>query len=226
MTWVKTDDNAPNHPKFARAGVEAYGWWHAALCYCNRYLTDGFIATKDLEHVFPGVTGARLKRLLTLLVTQGSAERTPRGIVIHDYLDYQPSRAKVLEERRVKAESGRLGGLKSGESRSSTKQPASDPRTTVLQHDRSKPEAPREPPTRPVPPIPTHLPLPPTDEPRPLAHATDSDRTPSRDPNGCQPHGVLGCLECSPVATRYQRPSSDDELWAKLHDKLAPRPAP
>jgi len=178
MTWVKTDDNAPNHPKFVRSGPEAYGWWHAALCYCNRYLTDGVIATKDLPHVYPGVTGARLKRIVTALVTQGSADRSPNGLVIHDYLDYQPSRARVLEERRAKAEAGKVGGLRSGESRGYGKQPASpdqstllQDRSTVLQYDRSKREAPREPP-------PTYLPnppIPPTDDASTVAHATGSN---------------------------------------------------
>ena len=41
MAWVRTDDNTPNHPKIYRAGLAAFGFFQAGLCYCTRNLTDG-----------------------------------------------------------------------------------------------------------------------------------------------------------------------------------------
>src|SRR5262245_32252920 len=99
MAWVRLDDSCSHHPKLRRAGLEAYGWWAAALCYCNRYLTDGFIAKKDLEHVWPGLHPTRLQAIIDRLTAQRSLESTPDGVRVHDYLDYQPSRDTALRQR-------------------------------------------------------------------------------------------------------------------------------
>src|SRR5688572_5876508 len=103
MSWVKTDDGAPLHPKFFRAGVAAYGWWHAALSYSARLLTDGFIPASDIELVFPGTRPDDVKVYIEALVREGSlAIAGPRkgghgrqkrgaGYLIHGYHDYQPT---------------------------------------------------------------------------------------------------------------------------------------
>jgi hypothetical protein len=43
VTWVRLDDEFPAHPKLAEVGPLGLAMQVAALCYCNRYLTDGFI---------------------------------------------------------------------------------------------------------------------------------------------------------------------------------------
>jgi len=186
MTWVRTDDGSPNHPKFARAGVEAFGWWVAAKCYCNRLLTDGLIPTKDLPHVFPGVQGEQLERIIRALVKQSSAIKTRSGLRLHDYLEYQPSREQVMKIRQAKAESGRLGGLRSGETRSLAKHLASEESkqtgSTLLHHGRSKREAPREAPSHPIPSHPNIDPIP-SQEAGPVAHATNGIEHRARQAN-------------------------------------------
>ena len=168
MTWVRTDDNAPNHPKFARAGLEAYGWWHAAVCYCNRYLTDGFIATKDLPHVWPGLHRNKIQRILAQLLAQTCLEPHPDGVVIHDFLHYQPSRSDVARLKAMKAEAGRRGGLKSWELRAPSQH-------TAEAQTRAPAEAlaqvPAEPPSHP---IPTNQPSHPIPRPPDVALATGS----------------------------------------------------
>lgn len=136
MPWVKTDENAPNHPKLFRAGLMAYGFWHAALSYCNRYLTDGFIPARDARLVFPAATEPEVIDAVDALVREGLLERREKerveGWWIHDYLDYQPSRRDVIARRRIKSAAGRQGGAVSAQRR---KHNASTMTTTNGHHD-------------------------------------------------------------------------------------------
>ncbi len=117
MAWVRTDDNAPNHPKFFRAGVAAAGFWWGGLCYANRNLTDGFIPASDLKLVYPGVAMKQAIALAGRLVEVGLWERRDDGWQIHDYHDYQSSAADVLAARQLRAVAGKVGGHRSGEAR-------------------------------------------------------------------------------------------------------------
>ena len=137
MTWVRTDDSAPLHPKFFHAGVAAFGWWEGALAYCNRLLTDGFIPEIDVDLVFPGTAHETALGLIDALIRAGllhlveggqapacrcrRARVSVRGYVLHDYRDYQPTRSKILSERahlaRVRSAAVRQGGVRSGQAR-------------------------------------------------------------------------------------------------------------
>lgn len=113
MAWVRTDDNAPNHPKFFRAGVAAFGFDLAGVCYCNRNLTDGFIPLSDLPLVFPGLTMRAAIGLATKLVEVGRWQKDDErnGYAIHDYLHYQPARDRVVADRAVSRAGKVAGGL-------------------------------------------------------------------------------------------------------------------
>lgn len=101
MTWVRLDDQFPEHPKVLRVGPEA-AWLHvSALCYCARQLTDGFVPAPALGRLAdvknPTALAARLvEEGLWLLATDGWH--------INDYLAYNPSREKVQEQRKATAE--------------------------------------------------------------------------------------------------------------------------
>ena len=108
MTWIKLDQGFPEHPKVIDAGPLA-AWLHVrALGYCNRNLTDGAISHAIARELAPGKRGQALVRRL---VAAGLWEMTRTGYAIHDFLEYQPSRADVLDLRAKKAEAGRAGGL-------------------------------------------------------------------------------------------------------------------
>jgi hypothetical protein len=48
MSWLKIDDQFPNHPKVVKAGPLA-GWlFVCGLAYCGQYLTDGFIPMEQI----------------------------------------------------------------------------------------------------------------------------------------------------------------------------------
>lgn len=96
MPWVRLDESFADHPKVERVGPLA-AWLHvAALCYSSRHLTDGRI---------PKAKAVRLADIpdpaehVSALLSEGIWVDNGTEYVIHDYLDYQPSRESVLAER-------------------------------------------------------------------------------------------------------------------------------
>lgn len=97
MSWVRVDDNFPDHPKTMALGSlrREAGFLHIeATCYASRFLTDGLVP----GHVVKGYP----KRLVAALIAAGFWEQAGDGAVtIHDYLVYQPSREVVLAQREA-----------------------------------------------------------------------------------------------------------------------------
>lgn len=123
MGWVRLDDRISEHPKMCKAGPLGLAVFVAGLAYCNRNLTDGFIPTSvasTLLHggweddegrvwetcVSSGMAGYDFECILIaeLLADVGLFHRVPGGFRIHDYEDYQPSKAEVLEKRQKTAD--------------------------------------------------------------------------------------------------------------------------
>lgn len=95
MAWFRLDDTFPEHPKVLTAGPEAAWLLVCSIGYANRNLTDGFVPEGAL-HLFPF---RRPSPLVERLVSAGLWEPVPGGWVVHDFLDYQTSRAKVEQVR-------------------------------------------------------------------------------------------------------------------------------
>ena len=91
MSWIKIDDQMVDHPKIAPLPDAAFRWVHKALSYAGRFLTNGVLPPAFLDQV--------PKAVRTELVTRRVWERAAGSTRIHDYLKYQPSRAKVERER-------------------------------------------------------------------------------------------------------------------------------
>lgn len=111
MPWVRIDEEFPHHPKVAPVGPLGIAMQVAALCYCNRYLTDGFVPAAMAPMLLPleGIgrqNGAGQYELVSWqeivqgLVRTGLWEPVEGGWRIHDFHDYQPTREDV-EARRV-----------------------------------------------------------------------------------------------------------------------------
>lgn len=129
MTWVRLDENFARHPKIVQAGPLALAMHVAALCYCNQYLTDGFVP-KAAVKTFLDLDGIATEfefgdseigegdrgnladpfRVVSQLVGAGLWDVSPGGWMIHDYLEYQPSKAKVEADKAQKQAAGRAGG--------------------------------------------------------------------------------------------------------------------
>jgi hypothetical protein len=96
MPWVRLDEAFPEHPKVVAIGGDA-GWLLVcAIAYCNRNLTDGFVPETILARLSDR---RRPHQLAARLVSAGLFEVADGGWRIHDFLDYQSSRAKVEEDR-------------------------------------------------------------------------------------------------------------------------------
>lgn len=100
MPWVKLDDHFPDHPKVDTLSDGAFRLHVAGLCHCARMLTDGFVAYERVPRLVPKFRRGQVEEL----VTAGVWESSDGGWSIHDYLVYNPSRAKVLADRAAAAE--------------------------------------------------------------------------------------------------------------------------
>src|SRR4029453_3920467 len=125
MSWVRLDDQYPDHPKVRALGPLGLALQTAAICYCGRYLTDGFLSFTSAAGIIasimapftlqngsvwtPGITsGASGKDAQEIdwaaeMVKAGLWESRKRGYYVHDYLDFNPSRAEVLRARPLPA---------------------------------------------------------------------------------------------------------------------------
>ena len=98
MVWARFDDQYPDHPKVIEAGPLAAWLNVCAICYASRYLTDGFIPAGQIRKL---ADLDNPMRLVEKLVEVGLWERSEGGFRVHDYLEYNPSREKVLAEREA-----------------------------------------------------------------------------------------------------------------------------
>lgn len=119
MTWSRFDDAAPKHPKAKVAGNDAWSLWSAAVMYCNRYNTDGFVPLAALatECLPEPLSLSKAKKLAERLVAAkvrpdgtGLFEHAPGGgYVVHDFLDWNPSKGEVEQKRKVDRDRKRGG---------------------------------------------------------------------------------------------------------------------
>ena len=131
MVWAKLDDAILDNPKIAEAGVVGFALHVAAITWCCRNLTDGFVprgrvaclldlsplespgdSVGNPERVF-GVSTANFDQsapvseviadhLVRCGLWRWDDER--RGWWLKDFLEYNPSREKVLAERERSAQ--------------------------------------------------------------------------------------------------------------------------
>ncbi len=110
MTWIRIDDGYADHPKLCRVGPLGLALQTRAFCYAGRFLTDGFLPADVVPSLVVGL-GKSADEWASVMVGAGLWETQAGGYVVHDYLDYNPSRAEVLEARRVADERARKGGM-------------------------------------------------------------------------------------------------------------------
>ena len=119
MPWVKFDDQFPIHRKVKGLTDAEFRLHTEAIFWCARNMTDGYVASHELRDV-SGIS--KPERHLAALVSRGLwIEQEGGGWRLHDYLDYQPSRSKVLQMREIRKEAGSIGGKRSGETRAGRK---------------------------------------------------------------------------------------------------------
>lgn len=121
MPWAKLDDRFQEHPKVRKAWSAcpaSVGLHVMAITYCAGNLTDGAVPAAWVESQFRRVRDEQAAT--SALVAAGLWAVGDDGWLIHDYLDHQDSKAKVVAKRQQNAENGKRGG------RAKAKRPASD----------------------------------------------------------------------------------------------------
>ena len=114
------DDGYPEHPKVDKVGPLAAWLNVCAWAYAARNLTDGFVPLERAARL-AAVPNARVlvkklveaglwesaaapcEKCVARRTAAGSAE-LDEGYLVHDYLDYNPSKAQVLKERVATAQ--------------------------------------------------------------------------------------------------------------------------
>lgn len=98
MSWIKIDNSFPDHPKVVGLSDAAFRAHIQGLCYCGRFLTDGFI---------PSVYMSRIgtPKAIAELVKIGLWKSASDGFQIHDYLSHQTSKNEVEKKREQLRES-------------------------------------------------------------------------------------------------------------------------
>jgi hypothetical protein len=140
MTWARFDDGYAQSPKIIGLTDKAFRLHVTAICYAAQMMTDGFIPEAaprfwQLTKAIPELVGAGL-----LEVAQG-------GWAVHDFLEYNPSREQVLNERATATEQRRLAGKASGQAR---RERAAERNANETGTGRSHSVEPRPDPSRPV----------------------------------------------------------------------------
>ena len=131
MPWTSIDDGASYHPKARKAGLEAWGFYVAAIVYSNKLLKDGFIAEDCLKDVWPW--GGKLKQLAERLVMAKLFDPCEGGWRIHDYLQHQRSREDILAQRTAEAERKKAARAQSSGKRPAGVRPDAERTTPGLQ---------------------------------------------------------------------------------------------
>jgi len=147
MSWARLDDDFLHHPKVADAGPVATALHMRAIVYCCKYKTDGLITRRQLPRIldwtededdFAGRPPDN-RDLARRLVNAGLWDEHPEGgWVIHDFLDYNPSREAQRKKRDERAAAGRNGGLARAANRRAA---SSKPLATALAKPIAKPLA-------------------------------------------------------------------------------------
>jgi hypothetical protein len=104
VSWLRIDDGFAENPKIAELADRTFRLHVVALCYCARNLTDGVVTTRALRVLAAIVGVARIEKNVSQLVEAGLWTQSGDGYEINDYLEYNPSAAKVKEERAANAE--------------------------------------------------------------------------------------------------------------------------
>ena len=100
MAWFKVDDKIHDHPKALAAGKSAMGVWVLAGAWAADNLTDGFVPKRVLSR---WGTAGDAKKLVDAGLWFTDEEEGQPGWRFHDWEDFQPTRAQVLEDRQKNA---------------------------------------------------------------------------------------------------------------------------
>ena len=101
MPWVRIHDGALRNLKIVGLSDGAFRLWVAGLAHAQEHLTDGAIRREHLKLLAAKATPKAITEL-TAAAMPGSAPLwsvTDAGFEIHDFLQWNDSRDRILAER-------------------------------------------------------------------------------------------------------------------------------
>lgn len=99
MPWLRIDDGMWRNRKLLDVSPVGKALWTWCLGYSADQLTDGVLARADMRQIAAAVGLDDWQGPMQELVDAGLVERDGDTWLMHDYLDYNPSREQVLKER-------------------------------------------------------------------------------------------------------------------------------
>ncbi|GLW91810.1 hypothetical protein [Actinokineospora globicatena] len=120
MTWFKADDRLADHRKVRLLGrdrLPAMGLWVLAGTWAAGAATDGFVPRAVARSW--DARGRLADRLVQVGLWHNHTADGEPGYLFHDWTDYQPTAAETTAKQQKRAEAGRRGGVKSGQTRRS-----------------------------------------------------------------------------------------------------------
>lgn len=143
MAFARTETTVLNHSKFVGLDPAAIGLWTMGNVYCWDQLTDGFIPRSQVPRLLSWVRPNKCIELAEKLVAATASGRFTHGLWehdgddfrVHDWLDYNPPKDKILAEREA-------AKLRMRQRRGSGRSPERAPERSV---ERSPEQSPRSP---------------------------------------------------------------------------------
>jgi hypothetical protein len=108
VPWVRIDDGLASHPKVLAAWTQnpaSIGLWTLGAAWSARHRTDGHVAAAFVSSLIPGK--AKRERAVAPLVDAGLWMPNGTGWLIHDWSDYNGTRAELSAARKVARRTGR-----------------------------------------------------------------------------------------------------------------------
>lgn len=99
MGWVRISDDFYDHHAHVDLTLEAWGLWVWGLAWANRNLTDGVLPRAAVKRMDSDGTASE-----ALLAAGRWRELDEGRLVIHDYLDFQPSAEQIRSKREKERE--------------------------------------------------------------------------------------------------------------------------
>lgn len=97
MAYAQIDDLFADHPKVAGLSDAAFRLHVAGILHCSRLLTDGLVDADEVPRLVRRYRKAALAELVDRCLWSWVLDG---AYVIHDYLDWNPSREQVEERRK------------------------------------------------------------------------------------------------------------------------------
>jgi hypothetical protein len=106
VTWTKIGDEIWSDPDLTGLSDRAFRLQVNCYAYSSDKLTDGRLDARQVEQVafMFGLTGDDLKTAISELVHNGQWTEDLHGYVLVRYLEQNPTREKVIDDRRKNRE--------------------------------------------------------------------------------------------------------------------------